>query len=149
MNMQIDTRFTITENNSADGIVQAREEGRMLALELGFSSARTAQVTTVISELARNIAMYARSGEISVDLCSGITINGRRRQGISITAADAGPGIANPEYALLCGYSTSGSTGFGLTGVNRMADDFSIDSKPGSTTVRAILWTPQNEEQTH
>jgi serine/threonine-protein kinase RsbT len=151
MNMQIDTRFTITENNSAASIAQAREEGRMLALELGFSSSRTVKVTTVISELARNIAMYARNGEISIDLCSGVTINGRRRQGISITAEDAGPGIANPEYALLCGYSTSGSPGVGLTGIHRMADDFSIDSKPGSTTVRAILWTPtpQNEEQTH
>jgi serine/threonine-protein kinase RsbT len=147
--MQIDTRFTITEHNTTASIAQAREEGRVLAMQLGFSTPRTVQVTTVISELARNIAMYARSGEITVDLCSGLNSKGRRRQGISITAADTGPGIQDPERAMLSGYSTSGNPGIGLPGIHRIADDLTIDSKPGSTTVRAILWTPQNEEPKH
>ncbi|MEY4642381.1 MAG: Serine/threonine-protein kinase RsbT [Pseudomonadota bacterium] len=93
--------------------------------------------------------MYARSGEISVDLCSGLSSKGRRRQGISITAADAGPGIADLERALLSGYSTSGNPGVGLPGIHRIVDDLSIDSKPGSTTVRAILWTAHSEEPKH
>jgi serine/threonine-protein kinase RsbT len=134
--LQMLTPFRITEHDSAEVIAQAREEGRILALQLGFAPARVMMVTTVISELARNIVMYARSGEIRVGLNSS-----GKRTGLAIAARDEGPGIPDLDLAMLAGYSTSGSPGFGLPGVNNMADDFSIDSRPGHTLVRAIFWT--------
>jgi serine/threonine-protein kinase RsbT len=45
-------------------IVAARQQGRRLAVALGFSSSDATVVATAISELARNIVLYARRGEI-------------------------------------------------------------------------------------
>jgi serine/threonine-protein kinase RsbT len=129
-------RFRLREHGSADVIAQAREEGRVLGLQLGFSTPRILMVTTVISELARNIMMYAHSGEIRL----GLHVSGKR-SGLSIVAWDEGPGIADLNLAMLSGYSTSGSPGLGLPGVNRIADEFRIESRPGHTLVRAIFWT--------
>lgn len=136
--LQTLTRFRIREHDSADVIAQAREEGRVLALQLGFPPPRALMVTTVVTELARNIVMYARVGEIRV----GLYTNGKR-SGLSITALDEGPGIADLERAMLAGYSTSGNPGMGLPGVNRIADEFKIESRPGQTVVRAIFWAAE------
>ena len=136
--LQTLTRFRISGHDGADAIAQAREEGRVLALQLGFAPPRALMVTTVISELARNIVTYARSGELRVGLYS----NGKR-SGLSITALDEGPGIADLERAMLSGYSTSGNPGMGLPGVNRIADEFKIESRPGHTLVRAIFWAAE------
>ena len=45
-------------------IVAARQQGRALATRLGFSSSDATMVATAISELARNIVLYAKRGEI-------------------------------------------------------------------------------------
>ena len=143
--LQTLTRFRIRAPDSAeddsanaDVIAQAREEGRALALQLGFTAPRVLMVTTVIAELARNIAMYARSGELRLGLYS----NGRR-SGLHVTAWDEGPGIADLDSAMLAGYSTSGNPGQGLPGVNRIADEFKIESRPGHTLVRAVFWADE------
>jgi serine/threonine-protein kinase RsbT len=133
--LQTLTRFRIREHDSAEVIAQAREEGRILALQLGFAPPRVLMVTTVISELARNIVMYAHTGEIRL----GLYASGKR-SGLSITAWDEGPGIADLNLAMLSGYSTSGNPGLGLPGVNRIADEFRIESRPGHTLVRAVFW---------
>lgn len=128
-------RFRIAEPGSVDRIADARAEGRALALQLGFPAPRVLMVTTVISELARNILAYAKCGEIRLGLCSdGL------RAGLSIAAWDEGPGIADLNQAMLAGYSSSGDPGLGLPGINRMADEFAIESRPGHTLVRAVFW---------
>jgi serine/threonine-protein kinase RsbT len=117
-------------------IISARERGRALAAELGFSRGDLALIATAISELARNILTYAGEGEIALEQEAS---NGRR--GIVVTARDRGPGIADLELALQDGYSTSRSLGLGLPGVRRLMDEFAVDSAPGAgTTVRAIKW---------
>ena|SRR5213080_3221811 len=69
-------------------IVQARQKGRELAGRLGFSSTEITLIATTISELARNIVLYAGRGEIMVKLT-----NHGERQGVIVTARDQGPGI--------------------------------------------------------
>ena len=124
--------------NSDQDIVAARQRGRQLALALGFTSGDATLLATVISELARNIITYARTGEIELS-----EINGSARVGIQVTARDSGPGIADVKQALRDGFSTSGSLGLGLPGVMRLADEFEIASQPGTgTTVRAKKWRP-------
>ena len=54
-------------NTDAD-TVTARQQGRALAAQLGFSSSDQALVATAISELARNIVEYAKHGEIILEL---------------------------------------------------------------------------------
>lgn len=133
--LQTLTRFRIAEPGGIDAIADARAEGRALALQLEFPAPRVLMVTTVISELARNILTYAQSGEIRLGLCS----NGSRA-GLSIVALDEGPGIADLNQAMLTGYSSSGGPGLGLPGINRMADEFAIESRPGLTQVRVVFW---------
>ena len=48
-------------------IVAARQLGRNMAKELGFGTVDQARITTAISEMARNIYLYAGKGEIRID----------------------------------------------------------------------------------
>jgi len=122
--------------NSDQDIVAARQKGRSLAVALGFSSGDATLIATAISELARNIITYAKSGEIRLT-----AINGSARQGIRLVAHDQGPGIADVQQALRDGFSTSGSLGLGLPGVMRLVDEFEIVSEENrGTTVTAKKW---------
>jgi serine/threonine-protein kinase RsbT len=116
--------------NSDQDIVTARQKGRALAVELGFSTGDATLIATSISELARNIVTYARKGEIQLK-----TVQGSGRQGIQIMASDDGPGIADIRQAMRDGFSTSGSLGLGLPGVRRLMDEFEIVSEPGQGTI--------------
>lgn len=132
---RVEIRVTISSDQD---IVLARQKGRALALELGFSSGDATLIATAISELARNIVSYAGNGQIDLK-----DIQGSTRVGISITASDNGPGILNVGQALRDGFSTSGSLGLGLPGVRRLMDEFEIASKPGQGTRVAVKkWRP-------
>ena len=119
--------------NSDQDIVSARQRGRAMANELGFSSGDATLIATAISELARNIVAYARKGQITLKM-----VNGHNRQGIAVIATDDGPGISDIRQALRDGFSTSGSLGLGLPGVRRLMDEFDITSQPGRGTVVAV-----------
>ena len=122
--------------NSDQDIVLARQKGRALATELGFTSGDATLIATAISELARNIVSYARKGEITLR-----TLNNADRRGVLIIASDKGPGISDIRQALRDGFSTSGSLGMGLPGVRRLMDEFEITSQPGrGTTVAVKKW---------
>lgn len=114
-------------------IVAARQQGRALATRLGFSSSDATMVATAISELARNIVLYASRGEIIL----AAVVNSEHR-GLVITACDDGDGIADIRQALQDGYSTSGRMGVGLPGVKRLMDEFEISSTLGKGTVVSV-----------
>ncbi len=122
--------------SSDQDIVLARQKGRAMAIELGFSSGDATLIATAISELARNIVSYARNGKIVLR-----RIQGSSRVGILVVASDEGPGITDVRQALRDGFSTSGSLGLGLPGVRRLMDEFGISSQPGQgTTVTVKKW---------
>jgi len=117
-------------------IVTARQEGRQLASTLDFSSSDLTVIAVAISEVARNILSYARTGAITLQV---VEKNGRR--GIMVVAEDAGPGIEDIGLALEDGFSTSGSLGLGLPGARRLMDEFEIHSEVGKgTTVTLRKW---------
>ena len=118
-------------------IVAAREHGRTLVSGLGFSPTETRLVTTAISELARNIVLYAQRGEIVLRaLDDGAT------KGILVVARDQGPGIPDVEQALGGGCSARGGTALGLRGTRHLMDEFEIASAAGAgTTVAVKLWS--------
>src|SRR5207245_8727196 len=64
-------------------IVTARQLGRALASRVGFSSGEATLIATAISELSRNIVLYAMQGEIIVAAVE----NGVRR-GVVVVARD-------------------------------------------------------------
>lgn len=119
-----ETRITINTN---EDIVKARRTGSLLVQKMGFSGSRVTLVTTVISELARNILLYAKAGEIVLSrLDDGAQLN--------VAALDRGPGIENLPVVLSGGYSTSGGLGLGLSGLRRIADEFEIKTQLGKGT---------------
>lgn len=121
---------------SDSDIVTARQKGRELAVRLGFASADLALIATAISELARNIVLYAQKGEIIIS-----TVEGSNSYGIGVVARDDGPGIPDVERALQEGFSTSRSLGLGLPGVKRLMDQFDIVSEVSrGTTVTVKKW---------
>ena len=119
-------------------IVVARQKGRALATNLGFSLGNATLIATAISELARNVISYAGEGMIAMNV-----VYDSKREGLLIVASDEGPGISDIPRALRDGFSTSGSLGIGLPGVRRLMDDFAIDSEPGRGTIITVTkWKP-------
>jgi len=117
-------------------IVAARQLGRNEAKEVGFGTVDQARITTAISELARNIYLYAGTGKIEIE-----RISEGRKMGIIIIASDEGPGISDVRKVMEDGYSTSGGLGAGVPGVKRLMDDFKIDTVVGEgTVIKAIKW---------
>jgi serine/threonine-protein kinase RsbT len=120
-----------------EDIITARSKGRDMAKELGFGAVDQSRIPTAISELARNILVYAGSGVIRIR-----PINMGARKGLEVVAEDTGPGIENIEMALSDGYSSVGSLGLGLPGAKRLMDEMEVHSKIGEgTTVVARKWT--------
>lgn len=117
-------------------IVTARTTARDLAKQLGFGAIDQARIATAVSELARNIFLYAGMGTVSVCM---VELRGRR--GIEIVCADSGPGIADLERVMQDGYSTSRGMGMGLPGAKRLMDEFDLQSQEGvGTTVTCRKW---------
>jgi serine/threonine-protein kinase RsbT len=117
-------------------VFAAREEGRRLAMRLGFSSGDATMLATAISELARNVVLYARHGELLLTP----ELEGEPR-GLVITARDNGPGLPRPDLALRRGYSTSGRSGLGLSMVRQLMDEIEIVTEVGKgTTIIARKW---------
>lgn len=112
-------------------VIVARQEGRTLAQKLGFSPVDQARITTAISELARNIVVYA-GGKGAVTIRELTNPEGRR--GIEIRFDDEGPGIADIETAMTQGFTSGKGLGAGLPGSQRLMDEFQIDSAPGQGT---------------
>lgn len=110
-------------------VVQARQRGREIAAEIGFSAGDQTVIAAAISEIARNILMYARRGEVRFT-----TVSDGGRLGLIVVAEDDGPGIRDIARALQDGYSTSGGLGLGLPGARRLMDEFEVVSAAGGGT---------------
>src|SRR5699024_2280681 len=117
-------------------IVAARQLGREIAKETGFGTVDQARIATAVSEIARNIYLYAKNGTICFDIIDSV-----EQKGVVLTACDNGPGIDDVGRALSDGYSTSGGLGAGLPGVKRLMDEFDMTStKEKGTEIRAVKW---------
>jgi serine/threonine-protein kinase RsbT len=116
--------------NADPDLVAARQAGREVARELGFSSTDQTLIATAISEIARNIVQHALGGEVTV---TPVIEPGRK--GVVIVATDVGPGIPDLELALREGYSTTGKgLGLGLPGARRLVEEFQVTSEVGKGT---------------
>jgi len=116
-------------SESETDLVRARQRGRELATEMGFSPTDATLIATAISEVARNILTYAGTGEIVI---SHVSENGQ--EGMVMLALDKGPGIEDVDAALQEGFSTAGGLGIGLPGARRLVDEFALSSETGKGT---------------
>lgn len=110
-------------------ISSARNEARRICEEAGAKTFVVQKVSTIVSELARNIVSYAGEGSLELALLE----NGTRR--ISVRAVDSGPGIPNLEEILAGHYRSRTGLGRGLIGTRRLSDRFDIQTGPSGTSV--------------
>jgi len=113
-------------------IISARQRGRIYVLQLGFSSPEATLVATAISELARNIVLYAQKGQIELQ---PVEENGR--PGVLVIARDEGPGISDVLRAAIDAPS-DGAGVMGLRAMKRLVDEFEIESRAGQGTRVAV-----------
>lgn len=118
-------------------IVSARTTIREIVNDLGFGLTDTTRIVTAVSELARNIILYADTGTMAWE-----TNRTGDNTYIEIVFEDNGPGIQNVERALEEGYSTSKGMGHGLSGAQTLMDEFDVETsgETGTTvTIRKYL----------
>lgn len=126
---------SVTITSDVD-VVSARQHGRELAAQVGFSRGDQTVIAAAISEIARNILTYARRGDVHMAI-----VHDGDRSAVRVVATDQGPGIADIPRAMRDGYSTSGGLGLGLGGAQVLMDEFDIESAPGKgTTVTMCKW---------
>ena len=113
-------------------IVRARGAGRDMCRDLGLSEINQVKVATAISELARNIFHYAKTGNIALRRLAA------PRAGIEIIATDQGPGIPDVKLVLSGAYKSKTGMGKGLLGARRLVDFFEVETGPDRGT-RVVL----------
>ncbi|MDD5093388.1 MAG: anti-sigma regulatory factor [Dehalococcoidia bacterium] len=117
-------------------IVTARSTAKQMAAEIGLGIVDQSRIATAVSELARNIVVYAGKGVVNFQWLSE-----NDRNGLEIVAVDSGPGIADIDWAMTDGYTSGGGLGIGLPGTKRLMDEFEIESKVGrGTTITIRKW---------
>jgi serine/threonine-protein kinase RsbT len=116
---------------SENDIGVVRNEARRICEEVGAGSYTVQKVTTIVSELARNIISYANSGTLGI-----VPITGQGKR-IILRAADTGPGIPNLELVLSGKYRSKTGLGRGLLGTKRLADHFEVSTGATGTLVVA------------
>lgn len=115
---------------------------RTFAERAGLSLRSCWEVAIAVSELVSNAVKYAGAGEVSLVRRAGPL------SAVEVEVRDLGPGISNPQQALLDGYTEHANAEIaprglrvGLGAVHRLMSCVEIHSTPGrGTTVRAIKW---------
>jgi len=115
----------------------ARHEARRVALEVGAKGSMPIRIATVVSELARNIFLYAAPGWIEIDAT-------RDDDGplVRLVARDDGPGIARTKLdSVFSGtYRSKSGLGKGLLAVKRVANEFELDTSLGGGTIIRVCF---------
>lgn len=114
-------------DNDAD-VVSAQRACQKLTRPF-FSTTDCVRLTTTVSELARNIYMYARTGEIRLKVFESL-----ERVTFEVTAKDEGPGIPNSELVMSGTYVSRTGLGRGLVGSKAILDNLTIQTAPGKGT---------------
>jgi serine/threonine-protein kinase RsbT len=115
-------------------IVRARAAAKDSACALGFGIVDQTRISTAVSELARNIFLYAGEGEVHIEELNN-------HHGIRVTFIDHGPGIEDVDLAMKDGWSSVKAMGKGLPGAKRLSDRMEIHTEPGEgTTITLEKW---------
>jgi len=112
-------------------VSEARLAARTMCEVLGARRVVVQKVATIVSELARNIYMYAGEGRIELIPTSGA------RPRLVVRASDDGPGIPHLDQVLGGQYKSRTGLGAGLLGTKRLVDRFDIATGPTGTRIEA------------
>jgi len=108
-------------------LAQARSTARTMCQDARFGTFLAQSVVTVVSELGRNMVMYAGGGVLELE-----TVD----QSMVVTARDRGPGIPNLEDIFSGAYKSHSGLGAGIRGVRKLARKFDIETSVEGTKIR-------------
>jgi anti-sigma regulatory factor (Ser/Thr protein kinase) len=107
-----------------------KKEIHALALSIGFTSARLAEIDIVVAEMVSNLTKHAVGGQLLVKKIQTSDVDG-----IEILCIDEGPGLNDVHRMMQDGVSTKNTLGHGLGAIKRLADVFQVYSQKGWGTI--------------
>ena len=121
---------------------EARRKAEIFSETIGFSSSIVNEIALVVTELSTNLIKHAGGGQIIMRRVQRDDVGG-----IKVEAIDRGPGIIDVERAIVDGFSTAESLGYGLGTINRLMDSLDIISPVddrGGAHISCIRWIREN-----
>lgn len=109
-------------------ISEGRAAARLLCESGGVRSLAMQKITTIVSELARNIVSYTPAGALELALKAD-------RRIFSTIATDEGSGIPNLEEIMSGRYKSRTGLGAGILGVKRLSSHFEVQTGPTGTRI--------------
>lgn len=122
---QKEHRFTV----SIDRDVLVVQRATQALIKSFFSTVDCVRLTTAVSELTRNIYMYAKHGHVTLRLTEE-----PQHWRFDVEAVDTGPGIPHLGVVLSGAYKSSTGLGRGIIGTRALLDGFHIESAAGLGT---------------
>ncbi|WP_020473032.1 ATP-binding SpoIIE family protein phosphatase [Zavarzinella formosa] len=122
---------TVVHVTEASQVGEARRTAVRMAEAAGLGETARGNVAIIVTELANNLARYAREGRVLLQTLPGPGGGAI----IEIITLDRGPGMPDVGRCMTDGYSTGGTPGNGLGAVRRLSHEFDIDSTIGAGTV--------------
>lgn len=113
---------------------QARREAQQAAVALGFDETHAGRTALVATELATNVLKHGRGGSLFIS-----AVAGRGCIGLELCTVDRGPGFVLAD-GLQDGYSTQGTQGIGLGGIQRQTQWLDAYSDANGAVVVARLY---------
>lgn len=118
-------RFTIVSDRDVLTVQRATQQ-----LTRGFFGVTDGvRLATAVSELARNIYMYAKEGVVTLRLSEEAT-----SYLFAVIAVDNGPGIPHLDVIMRGDYRSRTGLGRGIIGTKSLLDEMHVDSTPGKGT---------------
>lgn len=114
--------MTVAVKSELDVLV-SRQRSRQVTALCGFNAHDQVRISTVVSELARNIYNYADSGRVEFAV-SGTAAG----QVLVIRVEDQGPGIEHLDAILAGRYQSKTGMGLGIMGARKLMDDVDIET---------------------
>jgi anti-sigma regulatory factor (Ser/Thr protein kinase) len=110
--------------------------------EIGVSPKVLRKIAVASYESEINLIIHAYGGKVFLDVMEDGTIR--------LVFKDPGPGIPDLEKALTPGWSTASEkargmgfgAGMGLPNIQRVTDEFNIESSPAGTTLSLVFRSP-------
>ena len=110
--------------------------------EIGISPKVLRKIAVASYESEINLIIHAYGGKVFLDVGED--------GAVSLVFKDPGPGIPDLEKALTPGWSTASEkargmgfgAGMGLPNIQRVSDEFNIESSPAGTTLSLVFRSP-------
>lgn len=131
----LSSRFQQITIKKISDMLLAQNLARNIAENIGFNKNISEDIALVAKELATNLIKHAKCGTMILKLLSK-----DGKIGIEIDSIDTGPGIIDVNVAIRDGYSTVNSLGYGLGIINRIMDEFNVESSHQGTRIITKRW---------